>query len=294
MDGASEAETAASLHTSSDAAPTVNSATFTDPNSVYPHPQSLRSPLGIAPERNSGEDIATQYVTAKAGELRVMNAHGAKEMADYLEQHFEQVVEFVRMHRLYDNEVFRPSAETGTGRNQRILIMEYTPKEGGGGDFSQVPINPFPHLLANQLVQLYSKSVKGDGHCLWRTMSVEWFETELYWEHFRLVISSYGQVDNPVLEMHGAQQTYDDFRIEDSRGSYHTPFSYMTNMLAGKDPNAHPSMFEIALASKFFETKFVTVIDYRRHTLNGGVRAIIANPTVVVDSGVIGSINQRI
>ena len=125
-------------------------------------------------------------------------------------------------------------------------------------------------------------------------MSVEWFETELYREHFRLVISSYGQVDNPVLEMHGAQQTYDDFRIEDSQGSYHTPFSYMTNMLAGKDPNAHPSMFEIALASKFFETKFVTVIDYRRHTLKGGVRAIIANPTVVIDSGVIGSINQRI
>ena len=73
MGGASEAETAASLHTSSDAAPTVNSATFTDPNSVYPHPQSLRSPLGIAPERNSGEDIATQYVTAKAGELRFSN-----------------------------------------------------------------------------------------------------------------------------------------------------------------------------------------------------------------------------
>ena len=70
MDGASEAETAASLHTSSDAAPTVNSATFTDPNSSYPHPQSLRSPMGIAPERNSGEDIANQYVTAKAGELR--------------------------------------------------------------------------------------------------------------------------------------------------------------------------------------------------------------------------------
>ena len=294
MDAASEAETAASLHTASDAAQTVNSSTYVDPNSAYPHPQSLRSPLGIAPERNSGEDIATQYVTAKAGELRVMNAHGAKEMADYLEQHFEQVVEFVRLHRLYDNEVFRPSAETGTGRNQRILLIEYTPKKGGGGDFSQVPINPFPHLLANQLVQLYSKSVKGDGHCLWRTMSVEWFETELYWEHFRLVISSYGQVDNPVLEMHGAQQTYDDFRIEDSQGSYHTPFSYMTNMLAGEDPDAHPSMFEIALASKFFETKFVTVIDYRRHTLNGGVRAIIANPTVVIDSGVIGSINQRI
>ena len=70
MDGASEAETAASLHTSSDAAPTVNSSTYVDPNSSYPHPQSLRSPMGIAPERNSGEDIATQYVTAKAGELR--------------------------------------------------------------------------------------------------------------------------------------------------------------------------------------------------------------------------------
>ena len=70
MDTASEAETAASLHTSSDAAQTANSSTYVDPNSVYPHPQSLRSPLGIAPERNSGEDIATQYVTAKAGELR--------------------------------------------------------------------------------------------------------------------------------------------------------------------------------------------------------------------------------
>ena len=70
MDAASEAETAASLHTASDAAPTVNSSTYVDPNSAYPHPQSLRSPLGIAPERNSGEDIATQYVTAKAGELR--------------------------------------------------------------------------------------------------------------------------------------------------------------------------------------------------------------------------------
>ena len=70
MDAASEAETAASLHTASDAAQTVNSSTYVDPNSAYPHPQSLRSPLGIAPERNSGEDIATQYVTAKAGELR--------------------------------------------------------------------------------------------------------------------------------------------------------------------------------------------------------------------------------
>ena len=293
MDGASEAETAASLHTSSDAAPTVNSATFTDPNSSYPHPQSLRSPMGIAPERNSGEDIANQYVTAKASELRVMNAHGAKEMADYLDENFEQVVEFVRMHRLYDNMIFKPSAGTGSGRNQRILFIEHIPKEGGGGDFSQVPINPFPHLLPNQLVQHYSKSVKGDGHCLWRTMSVEWFETELYWEHFRLVISSYGQVENPVLEMHGARQTYDEFKIDDSGGNFNLPFSYMTNMLAGEDPDAHPSMFEIALASKFFATKFVTVIDYQRHTLNGGVQAIIANPTTVIDQGLIGSISQR-
>ena len=70
MDDGSEAETAASLHTMSDAAQTVNSATFTDPNSVYPHPQSLRSPIGIARERNPEEDVAIQYVTAKAGELR--------------------------------------------------------------------------------------------------------------------------------------------------------------------------------------------------------------------------------
>ena len=70
MEDGSEAETAASLHTLSDAAQTVNSATYTDPNSVYPHPQSLRSPVGIAPERNSEEDVAIQYVTAKAGELR--------------------------------------------------------------------------------------------------------------------------------------------------------------------------------------------------------------------------------
>ena len=294
MDGASEAETAASLHTSSDAAPTVNSANYTEPNSVYPHPQSLRSPMGIAPERNSGEDIATQYVTAKAGELRVMNAHGAKEMADYLEENFEQVVEFVRLHRLYDNTVFRPSAGTGSGRNQRILFLEFKPKKNGGGDFSQVPINPFQHLLPSQLVQHYSKSVKGDGHCLWRTMSVEWFETEQYWEHFRLVISSYGQIENPVLEMHGARQTYDEFKIDDSRGNFNVPFSYMTNMLAGKDADAHPSVFEIALASKFFETKFVTVTDYRRHTLKWGGPAIIANPTAVIDEGVIGSIDQRI
>ena len=293
MDGASEAETAASLHTSSDAAPTVNSATYTEPNSVYPHPQSLRSPMGIAPERNSGEDIANQYVTAKAGELRVMNAHGAKEMADYLEENFEQVVEFVRLHRLYDNTVFRPSAGTGSGRNQRILFLEHKPKKNGGGDFSQVPINPFQHLLPSQLVQHYSKSVKGDGHCLWRTMSVEWFETEQYWEHFRLVISSYGQIENPVLEMHGARQTYDEFKIDDSRGNFNVPFSYMTNMLAGEDPDAHPSMFEIALASKFFETKFVTVIDYQRHTLNGGIQAIVANPTTVIDQGLIGAISQR-
>ena len=70
MDDGSEAETAASLHTMSDAAQTVNSATFTDPNSMYPHPQSLRSPIGIARERNPEEDVAIQYVTAKAGELR--------------------------------------------------------------------------------------------------------------------------------------------------------------------------------------------------------------------------------
>ena len=70
MDDGSEAETAASLHTMSDAAQTVNSATFTDPNSAYPHPQSLRSPIGIARERNPEEDVAIQYVTAKAGELR--------------------------------------------------------------------------------------------------------------------------------------------------------------------------------------------------------------------------------
>ena len=87
MDGASEAETAASLHTSSDAAPTVNSATFTDPNSVYPHPQSLRSPMGIAPERNSGEDIANQYVTAKASELRFCSIF--QNLPDYLAEIFE-------------------------------------------------------------------------------------------------------------------------------------------------------------------------------------------------------------
>ena len=73
MDDGSEAETAASLHTMSDAAQTVNSATFTDPNSAYPHPQSLRSPIGIARERNPEEDVAIQYVTAKAGELRFDN-----------------------------------------------------------------------------------------------------------------------------------------------------------------------------------------------------------------------------
>ena len=71
MDDGSEAETAASLHTMSDAAQTVNSAKYTDPNSVYPHPLSLPSPVGIASERNPGEDVAIQYVTAKAGELRI-------------------------------------------------------------------------------------------------------------------------------------------------------------------------------------------------------------------------------
>ena len=293
MDGASEAETAASLHTTSDAAPTVNSATFTDPNSVYPHPQSLRSPMGIAPERNSEEDFAIQYVTAKASELRVMSAHGARVMAEYIEENNELIVEFVRVHRLYDNEVFRPSPEAGSGRTTRTLVLDYEPKEGGGGDFSQVPINPFPHLLENQLVQLYSRSVKGDGHCLWRTLSVLWFGTEQYWEHFRLVITSYGQVTNPVLEMHGAQQTYDEHKIQDSNGEFSTPFSYMTNMLAGKDPDAHPSMFELALASKFFSTIFVTLIEYRRHLLPGNTRAIIARPSTVIDQGVIGAIDQR-
>ena len=71
MDAASEAETAASMHATSDAAQTVKSATYTDPNSAYPHPQSLQSPIGIAPERNPGEDIAIQYVTAKADERRI-------------------------------------------------------------------------------------------------------------------------------------------------------------------------------------------------------------------------------
>ena len=70
MDDGSEAETAASLHTMSDAALTVNSASYTDPNSMYPHPQSLPSPIGIASERSPGEDVAIQYVTAKADELR--------------------------------------------------------------------------------------------------------------------------------------------------------------------------------------------------------------------------------
>ena len=70
MDEGSEAETAASLHTLSDAAQTANSATYNDPHSTYPHPLSLLSPQGIASERSPEEDVAIQYVTAKAGELR--------------------------------------------------------------------------------------------------------------------------------------------------------------------------------------------------------------------------------
>ena len=71
MSTGSDAETAASLHATSDAAQTANSATYNDPHSTYPHPQSLRSPVGIAREdRHPDEDAAIQYVTAKAGGLR--------------------------------------------------------------------------------------------------------------------------------------------------------------------------------------------------------------------------------
>ena len=71
MDTGSEAETAESLHATSDAAQTVNSATYNEPHSTYPHPLSLPSPVGIADkERHPEEDAAIRYVTAKAGELR--------------------------------------------------------------------------------------------------------------------------------------------------------------------------------------------------------------------------------
>ena len=71
MDTGSEAETAESLLAASDGAPTVNSATYTEPHGMYPHPLSLRSPVGIAQkEVHSEEGAAIRYVTAKAGELR--------------------------------------------------------------------------------------------------------------------------------------------------------------------------------------------------------------------------------
>ena len=71
MDTGSDAETAASLLATSDGAPTVTSATFNDPNSTYPHPLSLRSPIGIAQgEVHPEDDAAIRYVTALAGELR--------------------------------------------------------------------------------------------------------------------------------------------------------------------------------------------------------------------------------
>ena len=55
------------------------------------------------------------------------------------------------------------------------------------------------------------------------------FGSEMYWEHVRLVITSYGQIENPVLEMHNARRTYDQLKIDDTSG-YKLPFSYMTNI----------------------------------------------------------------
>ena len=100
MDDGSEAETAASLQNLSDAAQTVNSATYTDPYSLYPHPQSLPSPVGIAPERSPGEDIAIQYVTAKAGELRFLKFFEFFQFFEFLK--FFEFFEFFKFFEFFE------------------------------------------------------------------------------------------------------------------------------------------------------------------------------------------------
>ena len=95
------------------------------------------------------------------------------------------------------------------------------------------------------------------------------FGSEEYWEHMRLVVMSYAKIVNPMLEMHNASMTYDQMKIDDGE-NYKLPFSYMANLLAGQDPDQHASVYEIALASKLLNMRFVCVLDYGRQTLPGG------------------------
>ena len=114
------------------------------------------------------------------------------------------------------------------------------------------------------------------------------FGSELYWKHIRLVVMSHAKIFNPVLEMHESQMTYDEMKLAEAT-DYKMPWSYMINMLAGQDPDMHASMYELALASKLFKSKFVCLLDYGRQSFPGGTEAVIGVPLVTIEDGVIGS-----
>ena len=142
---------------------------YQEPNSAYPHASSLRSLQGIVSPKDQPEydfrdnnDMAVQYVHNMNDELRVTKSSHAEAMTEYMQLNYEAIVAFVRQYRLYDDSMYKGSPGSGSGRTQRVLMME----KRTNGDFGQVPVEPASNLEENELVELYAKSIRGGGNAL--------------------------------------------------------------------------------------------------------------------------------
>ena len=70
-----------------------------------------------------------------------MKGSSAETMNEYMEENYDDIVQFVKKYRQYDD-FHKGSPGVGSGKTQRVLLIE----KDGIGDFGPIPIEPCTSL----------------------------------------------------------------------------------------------------------------------------------------------------
>ena len=281
---------------------TPNSEQFADPDQRYPvaslqPPREVRSLESASQQDNEFESVddnsphkrAEKYVQELIDELRVMMTKDAKKMHDYLSDMYASVVAWVAEYRLYDDEMFAVDKDvTGTGYLKEIKLTDCLVTQ------SRLKFNPdTKDTTTDEEWKRYARSVLGDGHCAFRSLSVYMFDTEKHWQVIRLALMHYAEKQNPNLHMHGSTRSYQDFRntdandcddIRDGVTAKYEGWTFMIQLLAGQDKLHQAGILEVAVATVFFDIDIVLLTQYGHHS-SGNYTMVKVNPVAVIKQG---------
>ena len=240
---------------------------------------------------------ADAYVTKLLTQLRVMihDMH-AEQMALYITNHFEHLVEWVEKYKLHDDSRFAPfKDQKGSDMRKKMFLK-------AGHDEPPIKLFELHKYQKNPVTGNYfipdgseygKGGTYGDGQCWHRTVSKNYFGVEDYWEHIRLVTLAYAEIENPMLTLYGEEKSYQQHFVNDVKEQ--TPdytqvdeidiTPIMRSKLMGRDVKTQAGNLEGALVSFFFNENIVFWTQMRSPSHD--YTQLPMNPICVYNSGVM-------